>query len=533
MAHTSTLVQSDNDLYVLAEDGSSAALTIPSTVTITALRPPRFEVQGVHAVLVNSPSYPLIVDDAGIVMPLSPDAPTAAPTVAVGAAGALTGNYYVKYTFLIRDLDGTVVAESGFSPTSAVVALTADKLAVSAVQTMTGLGTEIDARYEIIRRFYRTTAGTTTFFQWYDLEDNTSTSFSDDATDATIGAIAAPANATAPFLSHVATFRDRLFGVNDSVNREKLLYTETGLRWAWPTDNYFMTQQVKGDAQSGITALMPRREALGIAKSNMLMQLTGTGDDDFRVVLLSTTVGALNQESVAIYRDEVFFLGQDGVYRWNDAGIQCVSDGKVRSWFTTDDYFDRDYFEDAFAVIDILDKSYKLFLVAAGSTTVDTWVELDLETMTWWGPHRTDAYTLTSAFALSSHLPLVGLGTSTGYVAIGTSDRSDNAVTSIEVEAITAPMIASSPPVTTYWGGLTTEVDPQAAGTLSVYPSVGELDEAEETAFSHDLTTASVDLGRLGFGRYLKLRFYHNTISQIIQLLGFEINPVNVVGRRQ
>lgn len=531
MPHVSTLVQSDNDLYVVAEDGGGVQLTLPSTVTMVATRPPRFEVNGVHAIVVNSVDQPLIVDDNGIVLFLSPLAPTTAPTVAVGTAGALTGTFGVKYTFVVRTLDDVVVAESGFSA-SASVALTADKLAVSNIQTMPGLTAAIDPRYEIIRRFYRTTAGTSTYFKWYDLENNTSTTFEDDASDAAIGVLAAENLATTPFLSNIASFRDRLFGVNDSENREHLLYTETGLRWAWPPENLFTAPQVKGDAQSGITALMPRNEALGVAKSSMLMQVTGTGDDDFRLVILSSTVGARNQETCAAYRDHWYFLSHDGVYQWGN-DIKCVSDGRVRSWFTTDTYFNRDLFDVAFAEIDPVDKNYKLYLASAGSEIIDTWVELDLDTMTWWGPHRTDAYVFSSTLRLGSHSPLVGAGTEDGFITINTDTRSDDEDTAIESEAITCPLKIVDPPVMAYWGTLTTEVDPQAAGTLAVYPTVGELSESEDTVLNHALTTASSSLGRLGYGRFAKLRFYHNTINQVLQILGFEIDPVSIVGRRQ
>lgn len=530
---TSTLVQSGIELFAVAEDGSSTELTVPSTVTITEDRPPRFEVNGVYAVLTNTPTEPLIVDDAGIVMFLSPIAPTVAPTVAVGAAGALTGTYYVKYTYVIRTLDGVTVAESGYSPTSAAVVLTADKLAVSALDTLDGLTTVIDPRYEIIRRLYRTTNGTLTFFQWGEVEDNTTTTFEDDATDASLSAIAAPVLGTAPFLSNIASFRDRLFGVNDSENREMLLYSEAGRRWAWPSDNFFPVPQRKGDSQSGITSLMPRREALGIAKSGMLLQLTGTDDDDFRIVVLSTTIGALNQESVASYRDDVFFLAFDGVYRWGESGLTCVSDGRVRSWFTTDDYFNRSLFDEAFAKVEPISKSYRLYLAAAGSTTIDTWIELNLETFTWWGPHRSDAYVFSSTLTLASTVPLIGGGTTDGFISVETADRSDDEDTAIETEAIMAPIKAVDPPETAYWGMLNPEVAPQAAGTLSIYPTVGEPDDAEDTVFSHDITTASISLGRLGYGRYMFLRFYHNTISQVLQILGFEVNPLNIVGNRQ
>lgn len=538
MANTSTLVQSGENLYILADDGAGVELTEPSTVTISTDRMPRFEVNGVHAIVVNSVSQPLIVDDAGIVLYLSPNAPTAAPTVAVGTAGALTGTYGVKYTFAIRDLNEVIVAESGFSA-SASVALTSDKLAVSNLQTLTGLTSSIyDDRYEVVRRVYRTAAGGSVYFLWYTVEDNSTTSFEDDATDAAISALAADSLETAPFLSHIASFKGRLYGIDNSTAREVLRYSETDQRWAWPSANRLPLSQVKGDAQSGATALMPIRNALGIAKSNMLIQLTGTDDASHVLTVVSTSIGAVNQESAALYRDQWYFLGPDGVYRWGEGGVESISDprdgvGGVRSWFTTDTYFDRDEFINAKGEIDIDDKSYKLQLTNLAGEAV--WVEYDIESGTWWGPHRTDDpdYVWTSLFRLGSSTPLLGWGTADGHIVVDTETRSDNGATAIETEGILAPIRAADPPVTTYFGTLTTEVDPQAGGTLSVYPTVGELSESEDAVMSHDLTLASSGLGRLGYGRYLKLRFFHNTIDQLIQLLGFEVDPVNIVGRRQ
>lgn len=534
MSHNSSLVQSGVGFYVVGEDGSSVELTVPSTVTVSEDRKPRFDVNGVHAVVVNSVDAPLIVDDSGIMLFLSPEAPAAAPTLgsSVGA-GALTGTYQVKYTYAIRNLDGVIVAESGFSP-SASVTVAAKKIAVSAVSLLTGLtSADYESRYEVVRRFYRTTNGTSTYFLWYTIEDNTSTLFEDDTSDAGINTLAAQALATVPFLSVVASFRDRLFGVDDSENRESLRYSEAGLRWAWPEDNFFIAAQVKGDSQSGITSLMARRDALGIAKSNMLIQLTGTSDNDFRMVTLSTSIGCISHESAAIYRDQWYFLGQDGVYRWNEDGITCISDGKVRSWFTTDDYFDRSEFPNAFATFDGIRKVYKLFLVGIDEEVVDKWVEYDVESGTWWGPHLTSAYEFTSAFQLASHNPLIGEGTSDGYITVDTPTRSDNADHSIPIDAATAPIRATDPPVTTYFGQLNLEIAAQAAGQLSVYPTVGEPEAEESAVMERSLRTASESMPRLGYGRFVSLRFVHNVIDQLVQILGFEIDPVNAVGRRQ
>lgn len=539
MAHNSTLVQSGTSFYVLAEDGVSTTLSLPSTTTVSTTKPPRFDVNGVHAVVVNSVTQGLIVDDAGIVLFFSPNAPTAAPTLAASAgAGALTGTFGVKYTFAIRDLDNNIVAESGFS-TAASVSITSKKIAVSSIQTLSGLtAANYSARYQVVRRFYRTVAGGSAYFLWYTIADNTTTSFEDDTSDASISATAAASLGTAPFLSHIGFFKERAFGVDNATNREVLRYSESGLRWAWPSANIFTMPQVKGDTQSGITSIMPRRDALGIAKSSMLLQLTGTDEDDFRLVVLSTSVGCVSQESAAVYNDKWYFLGQDGVYRWGEDGLHCISDanerrGGVRSWFTTDDYFDRDEFEDAFGVIDVINKSYLLFLTGAGDTTVTRWVEYDITSDTWWGPHDTDAYAFRSAFRLGSHSPLIGIGTSDGYVTVDTNTRSDEGTVAITTEGVLAPIKASDPPTTAYFGTLTVDVEPQDEGSLYVYPTVGELADSEEVALTLDLADASSGLGRLGYGRFLKLRFYHNIINQIVQLLGFEVDPVNVVGRRE
>jgi len=64
-----------------------------------------------------------------------------------------------------------------------------------------------------------------------------------------------------------------------------------------------------------------------------------------------------SQESVAVYRDVAYFLWEDGVYQWGDDGLICLSDGRVRSWFATDSYFNRKRFQYAFGGVDPLETS--------------------------------------------------------------------------------------------------------------------------------------------------------------------------------
>src|SRR5262249_9659957 len=154
-------------------------------------------------------------------------------------------------------------------------------------------------------------------------------------------------------LTLIAEFRDRLFGVGD-INIDSVFYTETGLPYAWPGDNSIVIPRVGSD-KFGVTGLISRREALGVGRLNRLSEVVGTGEEDtngiadLRLIKLSDETGFLSQEAVAVYRDTVYFLWFDGVYQWDDNGILCLSDGsagraRVRSWFATDDFFDRRMF---------------------------------------------------------------------------------------------------------------------------------------------------------------------------------------------
>lgn len=81
-------------------------------------------------------------------------APTVAPTLAVGGANGLTGEYNVKYTYA-RKVGSVVVAESDPSPAGTSIVLADESLAVTVTQPSDSQVTHI--------RLYRTSAGGTTY----------------------------------------------------------------------------------------------------------------------------------------------------------------------------------------------------------------------------------------------------------------------------------------------------------------------------------------------------------------------------------
>jgi hypothetical protein len=538
-----TVIQAGDTLQLVATDGTITPLTLPSGIELRQDVPPRWAVYGRYVILVNTPTWPLLIDGKGVVRPLTPRPPRLAAVLSGVAGGTLSGTYRVRYTFVMFDEVGNVISESDYSPIGNPVTISAQLLKASNLETSPD---PIDAR-----RCYRTTTNGAVYFQWVDLNGNVLTSVQDDLADDGLGETAGPILGTPPRLTLIAEFRDRLFGVGD-IEVDEVVYTETGLMYAWNPQNVIVVPRIGSDTR-GVTGLMPRREALGVGRLNRLSQIVGTGEEttagqtDLRLIKLSDETGFLGQESVAVYRDVVYFLWFDGVYEWSDNGIICLSDGtgghaRVRSWFATDDYFDRSAFATAFAQVDTNRNVYQLFLTDPDG--VRHHVEFDLINRVWYGPHRIDAFTATSAFTRLSatNVKIPTLGGSDGGVYAPMRRAADVSVAGqahgIAYDVATPAFSNTSPERLQYWGELSLLGRSQAAGTMTITPRLGYLDEEggvqlkPQAPIAHNMRKGRERLRRLGTGALAQLTLQHDGVDEPVSVLGIEIDDVHEVGRR-
>ena len=506
--------------------GVFTTLTLPTNITLNASLTPRFTVSNAYVVMVNSCSRPITIDVEGVVRPLTLFPPGAVPTLSGVAGGSLSGTFLVKQTFLIRDsVTGNIISESAMGPPSASTAITsqflkAATLGISNEASMTG------------SQLYRTATLGTVYFPWLELEGNTQLSILDDLSDAGLILVAAPTLGSVPDLTLIAEWRGRLWGVARTVV-DYLRFSEAGIMYAWPTANNLLIPKLGSDSR-GVIALVARKDALGVGRRNSLQQIAGNTLSDFRPVKISEHVGIESQESVAVYRDTAYFLWKDGVYEWDNNGVRCVSDGKVRSWFTTDTYFNRARFQNAFGMIDPIRNRYKLFLANAGDTVENRWVEYDLNDKTWWGPHVTAAVTtLTSAIVAADaddvQLPLIG--NSTGFLWKEQSTATDDTATGISLDVDTKFFDGNTPDIEKYWGELSVVGKVQSAGTLSITPKTGGLDASAGSAISYTMTNGRSRLRRLGTGRFAQLNLTHSTVAEPVEIYGIEL-PYHELGRR-
>jgi hypothetical protein len=528
-----TLLQVGKNLRSVNSTGAlSPVLALPTGVTLVTNLVPRFARFNRYVILVNTPSRPLSIGDDGTVRLLTPAPPSSQVILTGPHAGALTGTYLAKQTYKLLDASSNVISESDYGPAEPVAtAIVAKKL----LATFPLSTDKVDAS-----QLYRTTTLGQTYFTWLLISGNVTKSVEDDTSDAGLGIAQGPFLGTAPDLTLIAEFGGRLWGVSRT-NVDTLRYTEAGTMYGWSVLNVIPIPHVGSDG-AGVTALIPRRNALGVARLSVFNQITGTDRTNFNptVVQGGENVGCISQESVVVFNDVAYFLWRDGVYTWDSTGIRSITNGRVRSWFTTDTYFNRAMFWRAFAQLDPFTLKYRLFLASVGSTNCDRWIEYDLQTNTWWGPHNTDAFVPTSAVLVagSNAQPWFMVGSLEGYLSQDQEDKNDWGVSPINLSVQTKKHDTEDDHEhEKYWGELSilgkVQPTPLGTGIVTVTPIVGDVDTAVPgVPFLYDMSLGRHRLGRCGVGKFLTLQFDHKTINQDVALYGYEVDPVSIIGRR-
>lgn len=534
------LVQAGSSLQIVTESGSIfQTLTLPSGVTLDATRRARFAVLQQKVIISNAPSVNLWMDPATFdLFTLAIDPPSGAATLTAGAGTHLTGDYQVRYSY-VHKIGTAVVNESPLSPDSATITLTASGLTATIANSTDSQVTG--------KRLYRTTAGGADFLFWGDVDDNTTTTFTDDTPDVGLGDLVnpdlAPPQGGSDGTSHLTlltAWKNRLWGRADlPALVDHVLYTDDSLFYGWSPDNDFPAWPTGEDA-TGIVALAPRRDALGILKRNRLLKITGSSDDDFAVLIVVEGTGCVASDSVVVIRDAVYWLGADGVYRWDDSGVACLSRTKVDPWFTRDTVFDRSRFPDAVGGWNPRTNCYELQLVPAGGSSTTTWIAVDLDTGNWFGPHITGAFTPTLRTLLRTDAGVYrpAMGGSDGYLYLQNQsggadvDGPTATPTAIAADALLAWMTQGDPDLTHYWGRVSLHSRIEVSGTLTVTPTVGGLGSGAQPAITFNLTLGREIARRLGVGRLATLRLRQSTAGTQFLAYGLDLTPIGVVGRR-
>lgn len=541
----SYIIQTPDNLYSLSRDGAETTAIAPPVGTTVISETNRLyriallaKDKSAVVVFVNGATKDFYQLADGSVYPLQLSAPANAPTVTGGTGVGLTGVYQIAVSFKIKSVNGALIQESPLSQVVTAATIAGKTLALSNMPTSPD-------PFVNSRGVYRSTAGGTLLYPWFDLDGNTIKATDRGGPDALLSLLPASigANGTPPDLSHICAWRDRLWAI-PRLQPDNLRWSEERLFYAWPAVNEAILppQNVNSDESP---LFVPRRDALGIAHKGHFFQIIGNSNTNFQRQTLSETIGGASQESVVVAGNNGYFLGtQSGrfvVFEWSDEGLRPISEAQVDAWFNTDTYFARLQFSRAQGRYNPNTDAYELLVCAAGSTALDRWVSFSLRSRQWYGPHKTDAFTPTCAgrdpigysgtLTDEDGLPCSVLGASDGRIYRRASAQQDDNGTAVDFNVDLPTITGGDPDFEKVWGQPTIYSHIETTGALAITPAVGGVGATTGAVISHSLTTGREVLRRLGRGRLAQLNLRQTGATQSVAVYAIDL-PFVLTGKR-
>jgi hypothetical protein len=269
------------------------------------------------------------------------------PTLAVGAAGNLTGDYRYRVSFVSED--GT---ESNVGPVSGTVTLTADKASISEIPVAND--PQVAAR-----RIYRDKDADGIFKLVTTIPDNTTTTYTDNTADASLGGAVAPIagddlldNTPPTRFSAVCAHQGRIFGV-DADAPNTVWPSDIGVPGAFPIAKQLTFEDT-------IVAMVSQQNGLMLYGTDHTYILTGDGTEisPWYAAQLTDRLGADTYRSVETIRNFNCVIHERRVYLYEDIREPWYISGPIQ------DQLDAYDAEDIFVVHDVK-RTRLLFFVDA------------------------------------------------------------------------------------------------------------------------------------------------------------------------
>jgi len=260
---------------------------------------------------------------------------------AAAAAGQLPAGTYSYYvTFGKSDTDGNELWESTRGPIRTEVIGADKKIALVSIPTVpSGDTTNWRKIYRAYTSVTTTGAQGTSFGFLVKLDDNTTTTWTDDALEATLGDPIAFDYARPPRGDIICSHKDHLFmaGIaqtSDSYAEQSttdlqnlLFYSRLNEPYYWPGDNYI---EVGND--SPIVGLVSYQDYLIIVKTNSVFLLAGV-EGSFVLRQIESQIGATDPCSAASSPQGIAWTTPSGIALYDGQGLRMIYDADSESPF--------------------------------------------------------------------------------------------------------------------------------------------------------------------------------------------------------
>lgn len=244
---------------------------------------------------------------------------------AAGAAGNVDGTVGYVVTFRVSS---TGQESNPFTLASAVFVTVASKQV-----GLTNIPVSSDSQVNQ-RRIYRTTDGGSIYDAQLvaTINDNTTTSYTDDVADADLGSLVPLDHDTAPVLQKVIVHRNRGFGF--APNSSTLYFTLVNNLWYWPqgqvdlsTTQKIYTLFVNPDDGDNITNIVSYGDTVIIFKNNARYVLSGFDETEFQIDKIEDDfrVGCVSHRAAKVCGGWCYFLDSSGPYKTSIYDTKYIS----------------------------------------------------------------------------------------------------------------------------------------------------------------------------------------------------------------
>jgi hypothetical protein len=257
-------------------------------------------------------------------------APASAPSVATGAAGVLTGAYSYKVSAVY---DSNSAHESSvYATASATVNPSSQKVELTNIPTITNA---------TARNIYRTEAGGSVYYYLATINDNVTTTYSDNTADASLSTTTAPVdNGIPPAGQYVLFWRGRMIVANTASQPQRVFFSSITTTEASPgggTTSHGADAEIfpsshyldVGDDNAPITGLAVLQDQLVVFKEDQIWNISGDEALEFRTWRAQSTVGCIAPKTIVNMRGTLLFLGRnDGsscVYSYDGSSAEEMS----------------------------------------------------------------------------------------------------------------------------------------------------------------------------------------------------------------
>lgn len=247
------------------------------------------------------------------------NAPAAAPAGTAGASGNPNGDYLLYYTYLVYFPNGTAV-ETAPSPAGSVT-VSSQKIEWKNI----GICPYAGSNLTIYRKLYR--YSTTLIENYYvtTIYDNTTTTYSDNNSDATLelnAAISTSSYVTPPDdPSYACFYLQRLF-----VTAANYLYpSEAYYPFNFKNTSALQITQLGDD----LVACVPWGNQLFIASTSQWYRLQGTDADSWQIKTTFATNGIINKHTIKATKYGIIGLWHDGIYLFDGNTTKNITASKI------------------------------------------------------------------------------------------------------------------------------------------------------------------------------------------------------------